>query len=207
MKARGQEILPRDKEYIRVAARLIAERGYDRTSVRDIADAIGLTSGSMFYHFKSKEKLLEAIIRQGIEDGLQLVREALEPDAPAIVRLHAMIMTHLRIIHGEMKFLHRVWDQEWSRLGPEARATLSPLNQEYRRLWDETLEALQRDGVLNSPAQIARHMLLPSLNWTAVWATPAGDEFERFATEISAVVLNDTPENIEARLQAARAAG
>jgi AcrR family transcriptional regulator len=205
MKDKGETILPRDKEYVRVAARLIASRGYDRTSVRDIADAIGLTSGSMFYHFKSKEKLLEAIIRQGIEDGVQMVRAAVDPGAPAIVRFYDLVRTHLRIIHGEARYLHRVWDQEWSRLSAEARATLSPLNQDYRRLWDEALEDLHRDGVLKSPPILARHIRLPGLNWTAVWATPAASDIDRFATEISAVLLNDTPAGIVARLTAAAA--
>lgn len=48
---------------IEAANRLIYTKGYNQTSISDVATAVGITKGNLHYHFKSKEELLEAIIQ------------------------------------------------------------------------------------------------------------------------------------------------
>ena len=48
------------------AAHLFLEKGYERTTVRDIATEVGIQSGSIFHHFKSKEYLLKAVMTEAI---------------------------------------------------------------------------------------------------------------------------------------------
>lgn len=53
----------RRDQILQIAARLIAQRGYSATTVRDIADEAGILSGSLYHHFSSKEAILEEILR------------------------------------------------------------------------------------------------------------------------------------------------
>src|SRR5258708_36883509 len=87
----------RAADFIDIAAQHMAERGYDRTTVRDIAADMGLTSGSIFYHFRNKEELLEAIIRKGIVEGLSFTRMAMAQDMGPLIRFHTLVRTHLRL--------------------------------------------------------------------------------------------------------------
>lgn len=183
---------PRMAEFIDVAARLIAERGYDRTSVRDIARALDLTSGSMFYHFRTKDELLEAVIAKGIRDGLRYMESAAaSPEQNAMRRFVALVKAHIGAIHGELRDVHRVWIREWDNLPPAARARLRPLTERYRQTWDDMLLELQAEGVLHSDPAIARHLLLPALNWTSAWAGLPDDTARiNLARHICAGLLN-----------------
>lgn len=58
-----------------VAEELIAEKGYDGTSVRDIAERAGVNLAMISYYFGSKEKLLKALIEQRFSDGVKLLEE------------------------------------------------------------------------------------------------------------------------------------
>lgn len=183
---------PRMAEFIDVAARLIAERGYDRTSVRDIARALDLTSGSMFYHFRTKDELLEAVIAKGIRDGLRYTESAASNlEESAMRRFVALVEAHIGAIHGELRHVHRVWIKEWDNLPKAARARLRPLSDRYRQTWDDIFLKLQAEGVLHSDPAIARHLLLPALNWTSAWAGLPDDAARiHLAQHICAGLLN-----------------
>jgi len=61
----------RREDLLRVCARLFREKGFDGTSIRDISQAAGMHSGSPFYHFKSKQEMLVAVMEQGLTEGLK----------------------------------------------------------------------------------------------------------------------------------------
>src|SRR3990167_7336826 len=60
----------RRAELIRAAGRLFVDKGFDATTIRDIADAVGMRSGSPFYHFKSKQEMLKAVMIEGLQAAL-----------------------------------------------------------------------------------------------------------------------------------------
>lgn len=194
---------PRIAEFIDAASRLIAQQGYDRTSVRDIAQAINLTSGTMFYHFKTKDDLLEAVISKGINDGIAHLTEALSgAQGGALNRFLALVIAHLGLIHGELSHVHRVWIREWDRLSAEARVRLRPLAEQYRALLDNLLVSLTEDGHLQTDPATARHLLLPALNWTTAWAD-LPDERSRalLGEQICAAILNQPVESFRLLLR------
>lgn len=190
-------------DFIEAAARLIAQQGYDRTSVRDIARAINLSSGTMFYHFKTKDDLLEAVISKGINDGIAHLTEAYRgAKGGALHRFLALVTAHLGLIHGELRHVHRVWIREWDRLSPEARLRLRPQAEQYRALLDNLLLSLAGDGHLKTDPATARHVLLPALNWTTAWAD-LPDQASRAALgeQICAAILNQPVETFHSLLQ------
>ena len=196
-------------DYIGVASELFARQGYDRTTVRDIAKALGVTSGSMFFHFKTKQDLLESVILKGIRDGCALVEAALlEAPSGALQRLRVLTHMHLRLTHGTLKSAHRVWSREWFNLPGDARERLHPLNEQYRRIWADALTSLHAEGYLHGDLEIVRHMLLPALNWTMYWLEdPDEAKLSRLCDEICAVTLNTSAAEFVAMLQGPPARG
>src|SRR3990167_7343873 len=67
----------RRAELLRCAARLFRRQGYDATRTRDIAAAVGMQSGSPFYHFKSKGALLYAVMEEGMRSAIARQQQAL----------------------------------------------------------------------------------------------------------------------------------
>ena len=72
-----ENAVARRDELINASAKLFNKLGFQRTTVRNIAEEIGITSGSIFYHFDNKEQLLEAVIEHGMTSGLSIVETQL----------------------------------------------------------------------------------------------------------------------------------
>lgn len=73
------------------ADRLFYERGYENTSFADIADAVGISRGNFYYHFKSKDEILDAVIDARMANTQQMLEVwATESDAP-VVRIRSFI--------------------------------------------------------------------------------------------------------------------
>ncbi len=124
--------VPRRVEILSVARRQIAERGYTETSVRDIAEAVGLLAGSLYSHFRSKAEMVHEIVRGFYDELLPAQREVLERDATGAERYRDMIAVVFDICAAhreELTILHYDW------------ATLSTLD-ELTDVKDQSLETL-----------------------------------------------------------------
>jgi len=163
--ARGNERNLRRQQLLEAAAILFQEHGYQGATVRQIADATNLTSGSIFYYFKSKEDLLEEVIAQAMESGLELVHETLSTATGSLSRFHALVLAHLSAIAGPLGSAHAVSFRDWKSLPPEAKDRLRTLNQRYRDLWMQVLNDLKSHRYLASDLEGFRLCALAALNW------------------------------------------
>src|SRR5476649_83545 len=95
--AAQQQLQSRRARMCRTAAQLFRDRGYDATSVSDVARALGMTKAGLYHHFDSKEALLFEIMIYGLErvrdEVITPVREVRDPEA----RLRQLIVRHARI--------------------------------------------------------------------------------------------------------------
>ncbi|MHB1138040.1 MAG: TetR/AcrR family transcriptional regulator [Microthrixaceae bacterium] len=133
-------------EILHVARRQIAERGYTETSVRDIAEAVGLLAGSLYSHFRSKAEMVHEIVRGFYDELLPAQREVLEHSTTGAERYREMIAVVFDVCathREELTILHYDW------------ATLSTLDEladvkeqslETLDLWLEVLGAGIADG-------------------------------------------------------------
>ncbi len=79
----------------RVAARLFAQRGYDATSVREIVEAAGVTKPTLYYHFRSKEGLAQALVSLPLEQLQASMRERMRAAPDAVSALAEMLQAKL----------------------------------------------------------------------------------------------------------------
>lgn len=78
------------------AARLFASKGVAATTVRDIADAVGILSGSLYHHFASKEEILEAVIGE-YTDSVLARYEAVTETGDPIERIRSLIRASIEV--------------------------------------------------------------------------------------------------------------
>ena len=169
----------RRQQLLAAAARLFREQGFDATSTRDIAAAVGMHSGSPFYHFKSKGALLFAVMEAGMHAALARQARAFEgagtdamaaPDAStARMQMHRLIRAHFDTLLGPGNDFVPVMLYEHRALNAVQRAGLTQLQSDYEAAWTPVLQALHASGQLRAPVKLARLLLLGALNWSVQW--------------------------------------
>jgi len=164
----------RREELLRVSARLFREKGFDGTSIRDISSAAGMQSGSPFYHFKTKQDILVAVMEQGLADGLAITSEVMALDAPPEHKLVRMIRTQLGTILDDGHDFIPVLHYEWRALTPVNRRRVVALKDRYEALWQRLIEELQQAGHMPGDAQLMRLLVLGAVNWVGTWYAPGG---------------------------------
>ena len=154
------------------AARLFRRKGFDATSTRDIAAAVGMQSGSPFYHFKSKGALLYAVMEEGMRAAIARQARALArvpAAADARERLAVLVRDHFDVLLGPGSDFIPVMLYESRSITPRQRAQLADLQSEYEAAWVPVLQALQADGRLRADVKLARLLIFGALNWSAQW--------------------------------------
>jgi AcrR family transcriptional regulator len=163
----------RRQQLLSSAARLFRRKGFGATSTRDIAAAVGMQSGSPFYHFKSKGALLYAVMEEGMRSAIARQAQALQgvqnetPDAAA--RLRILIRNHFDLLLGPGSDFIPVMLYEARSITPRQRAALAELQSEYEAPWVPVLDALHACGRLKADVKLARLLMFGALNWSAQW--------------------------------------
>ncbi|MGA2408976.1 MAG: TetR/AcrR family transcriptional regulator [Candidatus Binataceae bacterium] len=154
------------------AAHLFNERGFHATSMRDIAKEVGMLSGSIYYHFESKEEMLLAVYEQGMQRIADAVEAAVEAKTEPWTRLEAACTAHLSGLiahHDYTNVMIRTLPSEAGAVGPRIRELRRAFEARFRKLID----------ALELPDHIDRRylllMLFGALNWSHVWYRAGGD--------------------------------
>ena len=159
----------RRRALVKAAARLFRRRGFDGTSTRDIAAAVGMHSGSPFYHFKSKGALLNAVMEEGMKSAMARQAQALAAGGDAGALLRRLIRSHFDTLHGPGRDFIPVMLYESRSLNARQRAGIARLQREYEAQWMPVLQALADAGRLQADAHLARLLIFGALNWSVQW--------------------------------------
>jgi AcrR family transcriptional regulator len=137
----------RDREVIEAAVQIFWEKGYANTSVQDVADALGMLKGSLYYYIDSKERLLEKIFDDSHAELSEIANRAVESEGTAAERTARFLFDYAMwtLTHVEQAGLYT---REWRYASGGLKASLA----EQQRFYDRTLRALiteaQKDGTI-----------------------------------------------------------
>jgi AcrR family transcriptional regulator len=159
---------------IKAAARLFRQKGYERTTVRDLAKAVRIQSGSIFFHFASKEQILEAVIAEGMQRAVAALDVAVAEARSPREKLAAIFRTHLQQTLGDERDTFVVLMLDWRALPPKSRKRAVAFRDEYEQHIGRVLDDLAQDGIVNQNTRLLRLFLLGALNWTILWYRESG---------------------------------
>ena len=132
----------RREQIIQAAANLFCARGYEASSMRDIATSLNIEAASLYHHIKSKEEILEMICFGMAETFLNGVREVNDIYFNAEERLRMAIRNHVRILTSNLAqstvFLH-----EWRSLTGEKLISFKQLRDQY----EKGFRTIVQDGI------------------------------------------------------------
>jgi AcrR family transcriptional regulator len=171
-----------------VAAGLFLERGYLGTSLREIASEVGMKPGSLYYHFASKDALLEAILRRGIVVMVEAFQQAAEETrgADGCTRFGAHVRAHLAALfeNGPYTAAHVTT----FRTAPAAVCeAIVPARDAYEAMWSELLRELKANDELGpeTPIGLSRLALFGAMNSAIDWFDPERGSLDSFAEAIT----------------------
>lgn len=180
----------RRRELVDTAARLFREQGYDRTTVRDLAEAVGLQSGSLFHHFSSKEAILLAVMQRAAVGSTEQMRRAADSSPDPVQCLRALIRAELQALHGENRDAMAVLFFQWQALSADKQAEILAYRERYEAAWLEVLGKLEASARIRTEAALLRRLLVGSIGWTIYWFRADGPlSLEQLAEAILATVL------------------
>lgn len=177
---------------LQVSAHLFRNKGYERTTVRDLASAVGIQSGSIFHHFKSKDEILRAVMEETVVYNTALMRAALIEASTVRERVLALIRCELRSIMGGSGEAMAVLVYEWRSLSLEGQAKVLALRDHYEQLWLQVLGEAKEAGLVKGNVFVTRRFLMGALCWTTTWFKPQGSmTLDQLADEALMMALRD----------------
>lgn len=164
------------KELVKESIDLFVKKGFSATSIQDIVDTLGVTKGSFYYHFKSKEALLMDIHLQYIDDLLRRQKMIVENEKTAKGQIVKMVEL---IIHDieEQGAIGRVYYREIRHLTPENATIIRGKRAEFR----DNIENILKEGISsgefrkNLEPKMITFAILGITNWSYQWFNPNGN--------------------------------
>jgi TetR/AcrR family transcriptional regulator, cholesterol catabolism regulator len=183
----------RRAELLAIAAGLFAERGLRATTVRDIADAAGILSGSLYHHFDSKESMVDEILRGFLDALFDRYRAIVAEDLGPRRTLEAVVIASFQAI-DEHNAAVAIYQAEARRLADQPRfAYIGKRLTEFRRLWHNVLDAGIADGSFRPDLDVElSYRFLRDTVWVGVgWYRPGGKlAIDDIARQYLAIVLD-----------------
>ncbi len=171
----SQSISRRD-ELLELAAAMFAERGLRATTVRDIADAAGILSGSLYHHFASKEEMVDEVLRGFLDWLFARYQHIVDTQPNPLERFKGLFMASFDAIehrHAQVT----IYQDEAPRLLSQPRfAYLEDLNRRQRRMWVDVLQEGIKEGCFRPDLDVDLvYRLIRDTTWVSVrWYQPGG---------------------------------
>jgi AcrR family transcriptional regulator len=177
----------REDQLLETATRLFKEKGYHNTSMQDLADALGIQKGSLYYYIESKEELLQRLLESATSFLSFQIDEIYASDLPPAEKLCWVLENHAVMMMDHLDLV-AVYLQEYRNLPPERLKEALAVRKHY----EQVLMQIIKDGITigdfrPTNVKMAAFGLLGMVNWTHQWFSPEGP----FTSREIAATLSD----------------
>jgi TetR/AcrR family transcriptional regulator, cholesterol catabolism regulator len=180
-----ETVIDSRQEILRISSRLFQQRGYDATSMNDIAAALKLSKGGLYHHFQSKDEILFEIMNHAMEITEEHVLKPVRLITKADERLRALIRLHIGIVLSPADREITVMLHENHPLPPALRKRINQRKKDYVYFVENLIADVQKDfqkekhlspgSQASVSPRAAAFALLGMINWIYQWYKPEGD--------------------------------
>ena len=176
------------------AAAILTERGYSDTRLSDIATEAGTFAGSIYYHFASREELVEEVLTLGVMRTFAAVRarvEALPATSSHRQRIVAAIEAHLTFANSLDRFA-TANQRLFAQVPHDMRRRQIDQHRAYGAYWRKLLVAARAAGEIRPDLDLSvlRMQLLGAINWTVEWYRPDKRSPGEIAAQLATTVFD-----------------
>lgn len=165
----------RQQAIIDAAAEIFRQRGYSDASVREVADAVGILKGSLYYYIDSKMDLLYQVLIDVHEGARAITEEVGQLDLPPLERLHIYVRRHVTYNTQHLAKI-AVFYHDFNLLTDERRDEIVESRKLYEGFVARLIVEAQERGEVDSGVEpkIAAFFILGGINWLYTWYDPSG---------------------------------
>ncbi|MDF1688038.1 MAG: TetR/AcrR family transcriptional regulator [Cycloclasticus sp.] len=176
------------------AAKKLSRHGYHGTYLKDIAESINMQAGSLYYHFNSKEALMQEVLNKSVQLIHDIVDYEVEqlsetPTFPDLLR--AAIRGHLIAIlrHSDYTLASI---RNYGQVPEAVHNAAQPDRDAYENFWRNLFEQAEKDGVIRTGVDkhLLRLAIFGSMNWATIWYVDSGASVEEIAESQADLFLN-----------------
>ncbi|MFD3000518.1 TetR/AcrR family transcriptional regulator [Pontibacter toksunensis] len=166
--------MSRKKQIEQTATALFKSKGFSATSMRDLANALGIEAASIYSHIKSKEEILQRVCFRMADEFFEAIDAAEATAATATQQLQQAIAAHVQVLTNNTEasavFLH-----EWRHLSEPFHSQFLSLRDKYEARFRGIIKAGIESGEFTVPDEkFAALTILSGLNWIHTWYKPEG---------------------------------
>lgn len=173
----------RREEIAAAAAKVFNQRGFARTSISAVAEALDTDRASLYYYVSSKEELFDEVVREASEINVARAEEILATDVDAPEKLRRVILALMDSYEKHYPLLYVFLRENLSQVAGK-RVDWSKRMQEISRRYERLVIAIVEQGVEegtirhSAPAEIIAYGVLGTLNWTNRWFNPERSDLD-----------------------------
>jgi len=175
----GADYKARREELVKVAAEVFQEKGYQASTLNDIAERVDTDRATLYYYVGSKQELFQEVVQDGLEANLREARRIKkEPLTPAekLARLMKMMMVSYE---ENYPFTYVYIQQDMNQVGNQDSEWARTMTSRTRS-FEKIVKGFIEEGIAakefraDIPADLAANGLYGMLNWTHRWFRPGG---------------------------------
>jgi AcrR family transcriptional regulator len=176
-RGRSQSAPTRIDELIAVSARLFVTRGYDATSMQEIADEMGILKGSVYHYVRTKEDLLWMIVEPRLTELVEIATAIFaDADRPVLARISAAIEANAERFEIDYPYMIVITRENGETISAERREQFTALRDRYHQLWKSAITEGIASGELRGDldASVTVEAIFGMVNWMFRWYHPEG---------------------------------
>lgn len=182
------------EQILLAAAKLFRDQGYAATTLRQIAAAAQMKAGSIYYHFSSKDQILNEVLDTGMKRNFTAVKEAVAlcgADADPEAHILAAMSAHLRTLLSSSEFT-AVDIRIFGQLPPEIQMQHQVNRAAYGKYWDDLFRAAIEAGQFRKDIKVTplRQFVLGALNWTVEWFDPETQSVDELIDRCTKLIIS-----------------
>jgi AcrR family transcriptional regulator len=165
----------REDQLVTIAATLFAQKGYDGTSLREIAETAGITKAALYYWFPEKEKLFKRVVEGRMLALLERATAATPQGKSPVEKIRIFMLASAEQMEKDRFAWVASSNTFWSNFNKEQREAVLPLRDQYERMLRGYIkEAIQQKRFRDVDPAIAARLLLSGLNYLPKWHKQTG---------------------------------
>ena len=166
---------PKLRRILERAARLIYEKGFDGTSMQDIADACGMTKAGLYHHVPTKEALLVAIMEYGMDLFEEVVLARVQDISDPLERLRQTMAANVELVMTDSSKEVTIILHEHQTLTGDSQKKINARKKRYVRFLEDSFrEAMANGQIRTIDPTIASFSFLGTVLWSYKWYRPDG---------------------------------
>jgi AcrR family transcriptional regulator len=181
------------EEILRVAALVFRTKGYHAARIQDIADALGMQKGSLYYYIKTKDELLSGLVEDILTKSVDLTKTISNTKLDTIDKLKRSIEAHLVLYHSNRDAFGVFLNEDIELISKASKKNVYKIIKDYEQSWKSIFEHGIKKGIFRKETDlnIMVKSILGMMNWSYKWyKSESRGGIPQLAESFSQVILN-----------------